>query len=245
MEGPLSNTKEVLVMKKSFGLSILVLMLVLKLVAFSSAEDTTAPTVRSTSPAAGATGIAVNTAITASFSEAMDSGTITANTFTLRRFWGFPINGVVTYFLGRAKFDPNTDLAYNATYTATITTGVKDLAGNAMAANKTWSFTTAPKPDTTAPTVTSTRPADSTTNVALNASISATFSEAMNSSTITATSFTLKDSGNNPVSGAATYSGTTAVFRPASRLIGGTVYTATITTNAKDLAGNALATDKT
>ena len=39
--------------------------------------------------------------------------------------------------------NPNTDLAASTTYTASISTGVKDANGNALATAKTWSFTTA------------------------------------------------------------------------------------------------------
>lgn len=46
----------------------------------------------------------------------------------------------------RISFTPSASLAYNTTYTATITTGVKDPAGNSMAAPKNWSFTTAGPP---------------------------------------------------------------------------------------------------
>ena len=118
-----------------------------KAVTFSS--DTTPPTVSSTSPASGATGVAVNTAITATFSEAMDSTTISTSTFTLSG-----VTGTVSYdsTTKTATFTPSSNLGYSTTYTTTITTSVKDSAGNAMSSNYTWSFTTTSGPDTTAPT---------------------------------------------------------------------------------------------
>ncbi len=236
-------------MKKSFGLSVLVLMLVLNLTACGGGGggggggDTTAPTVSSTTPADDATGVAVNAAITVTFSEAMDDATITDTTFTLDN----GVTGAVTYDSTNhiATLTPSANLAYATTYTATITTGVKDPAGNAMAADYTWSFTTGTAPDTAAPTVSSTVPDNNATNVAINASVTATFNEAMNSSTITTSTFTLKDSGNTSVNGAVTYAGTTATFDPNSDLAYDTTYTATITMGAKDLAGNAMAANKT
>jgi len=69
--------------------------------------------------------------------------------------------------------------------------------------------------DKTAPTVSSTIPANDAVDAAINANITATFSEKMNPSTINATTFTLMQ-GTTPVSGAVTYVGTVATFSPAS-----------------------------
>lgn len=107
-----------------------------------------------------------------------------------------------------------------------------------------WDEVTAPSGplDTTAPTVTSTVPVDNAVGVALNSNITVIFSEAMDSLTITETTFTLRH-GSTTDSGSVTYSGVSAVFNPASNLLAGTAYTATITTVAKDPAGNALVTN--
>jgi len=103
--------------------------------------DTTLPTVSLTSPVDLATGVAVNADLTATFSEAMNASTITAVTFTLMQ--GItPVSGAVTYAGAMATLNPTSNLAASTVYTATITTGVKDLANNALAVNKTWSFTT-------------------------------------------------------------------------------------------------------
>jgi len=96
--------------------------------------------------------------------------------------------------------------------------------------------------DTTAPTVSATVPANAAAGVATNAQIAFTFSEPMDPSTISTTTFTLKE-GATPVAGTVSYTGLTAIFTPAANLAPLTVYTATITTGAQDLAGNALTTD--
>jgi len=207
------------------------------------APDTTAPTVSSTSPANGTTNVAVNTAISATFSEAMDSLTITAATFFVNDGTGH-IAGTVAYSGTTAMFTPTATLDYNADYTVTITTGAEDLAGNGLESNYTWSFTTGSAPDTTAPTVSSTSPANSAIGIATNAAISATFSEAMDSLTITAATFFVND-GSGYIAGTVAYSGTTAMFTPTTVLDYDTDYTATITTGARDLAGNALEVDYT
>jgi hypothetical protein len=148
----------------------------------------------------------------------------------------------VTYSGVSAVFTPASTLAAGTTYTATVTTGARDLAGNALASDYVWSFTTGAAVDTTPPTVISTDPADGATGVLTNTTVSATFSEAMNPLTITTATVTLKQ-GATAVLGTVNYAGVTAVFTPASILADGTTYTATVTTGAKDLAGNALASD--
>jgi hypothetical protein len=208
--------------------------------------DTTAPTVISTNPANAATGVPVSQKITATFSEAMDSSTITTTTFTLAQ-GTTPISGAVTYAAAgtTATFTPSSNLAANATYTATITTGVRDLAGNALASNFVWSFTTGSALDTTPPTVVSTDPANNATGVCINKAINATFSEAMDPATINTATFTVAGPASAPVTGTVAYNNASniATFTPASNLATNTPYTATITTGATDLAGNALASD--
>jgi hypothetical protein len=112
--------------------------------------DTTAPTVISTVPVNGATGVLTNTKIAATFSEAMNPLTITTATFTLKQ-GATPVSGAVTYAGVTATFTPESGLAVSTVYTATVTTGAKDLAGNALAVNKVWSFTTGTAPAPRAP----------------------------------------------------------------------------------------------
>ena len=119
---------------------------------------------------------------------------------------------------------------------------MKDLAGNAMASDYTWSFTTTG--DVAPPTVSSTNPANGAVGVAINRTITATFSEAMQSSTINTNTFNVSDGSGN-IGGTVSYSGTTATFTPSGNLSHFTTYTATITTGVKDLAGNAMASDYT
>jgi hypothetical protein len=205
----------------------------------------TAPTVTAVAPVNNATGVAINTKIAASFSEVMDSATITTTTFTLTG--ATAVSGTVTYSGVNAVFTPASNLAANTTYTATITTGAKDLAGTALASNFVWSFKTGATADTTAPTVTLTVPANAAAGVAINTKITATFSEDMDPLTITGTTFTVVNTtlGGTAVAGNVNYAlaGRTATFTPTTpaTLPANTLFTATITTGAKDLAGNALA----
>jgi len=93
--------------------------------------------------------------------------------------------------------------------------------------------------DDTPPMVLFTAPADTADDVVLNANISATFNEVMEDQTITDVTFVLMQ-GVVPVLGAVTYAGTVATLDPTRNLLVATEYTATITTDATDLAGNAL-----
>jgi hypothetical protein len=200
------------------------------------------PTVTFTNPAVGATSIPINRKIAATFSKPMDPLTITTATFTLVSTTN--IAGTVTYNAANniATFAPTANLAANTTYTATITTGAKDLSGTSLASSFIWTFTTGATADTTAPTVTSTNPVSGVAGVALNQKIAATFSKVMDAATITTTTFTLIKQGTTTnIAGAVSYAGTTATFTPTANLAASTNYIATITTGAKDLAGNALA----
>ena len=115
--------------------------------------DTTPPTVTAQSPTNNASGTNTGANVTATFSEAMDAATINANTFELRDPSNNLVPATVTYNAPTrvATLDPTSSLANSTTYTATVKGGAtdpraKDTAGNALAANVTWSFTTAAPP---------------------------------------------------------------------------------------------------
>jgi predicted small lipoprotein YifL len=98
-----------------------------------------------------------------------------------------------------------------------------------------------PPADTTSPSISLTSPTNGAQNVSVNSSITITFSEAMDASTINEQTITLS-MGTGNVPGSATYSDTTAVFKPASSLNPGTIYTVTVDGGVKDVAGNAMVT---
>ena len=209
--------------------------------AITADADTTAPTVTFTSPAKGDTAVPVNQKANVAFSENMDPATITAETFTLKQ-GTTPVSGTVTTTASTVTFTPTNNLETGKAYTATITTGAKDPAGNALATDYEWEFTTGLVADTTAPTVSFTSPVNGDTAAPVNQKINAAFSENMDPATITAATFTLKQ-GDTPVSGEVTATASNATFTPARNLEKGKNYTATLTTGAKDLAGNNLASE--
>ncbi|WP_255470674.1 Ig-like domain-containing protein [Pseudarthrobacter sp. B4EP4b] len=105
--------------------------------------DTSAPTVTATTPADTATGVDVASNVTASFNETVDPSTITSTNFTLKA-GTTTVSATVTPDATNkaATLNPNTNLAADTLYTATIS-GVKDATGNVMAAAKSWTFRTA------------------------------------------------------------------------------------------------------
>src|SRR5439155_758165 len=203
--------------------------------------DTTAPTVSFTVPANAATGVAISQKIAAAFTRSEERRAGTQGTFTLKQ-GPTAVAGTVSYAGVTATFNPVSTLAPNTTFTATMTTAAKDLPGNALASNFVWSFTTGVTPDTTRPTVSATVPANAATGVAINQKIAAAFTEAMDPLTITTVTFTLKQ-GSTDVAGTVSYAGVTATFNPLSTLAANTTYTATMSTDVRDLAAYALASD--
>jgi len=204
-------------------------------------QDTSKPVVNSSTPAHNSTGVGTTSAITLTFNEEIDPATINPKSFTILEGGTTPIAGSITYVGKTAQFTPATNLSVGATYTATVTTGVKDLAGNALAASYAWQFTTGSGPDSVAPTVITTYPASNSVNIALNSSITLTFNEEVEPATINAQTIIVLKDGTMPVAGSFTYIGTTTQFTPASILSAGASYSVTVTTGVKDLAGNAIA----
>jgi len=121
--------------------------------ATESGPDTTPPAVTVTSPVSGASGVSTATGVSAAFNEALDATTVSTSTFELRD----PSLALVTASVSydgpshTAHLTPASALAYSTTYTATLKGGgtdprVKDVAGNALASDHSWSFTTADAP---------------------------------------------------------------------------------------------------
>jgi len=101
----------------------------------------TAPIVMSTDPLNMESGVALNKIITASFNMPMDPLTISGTTFTVK-IGTATVLGSVSYIGTTATFTPSSNLNNNTTYTATITTGAKNLAGVSIANNYVWTFNT-------------------------------------------------------------------------------------------------------
>jgi hypothetical protein len=116
-------------------------------VVFQQTGDLTPPQVSSTSPIDGANAVIPGSNLRATFNEPMDAATISTSSVLLRGPGGasVPVNVSYSAATRTVTIDPVTELAQNSTYTAVIkggANGVTDAAGNALAVDKTWSFTT-------------------------------------------------------------------------------------------------------
>ena len=226
----------------------------------AASADVTRPTVIATLPANAASAVPTNTRITAAFSEAMAASSVSAATFQVTDTTrGTPVSGTVTYTAASntATFTPGTlPLAGGDVFTARITAAATDLAGNGLAGNSAalpaasdhvWTFTTAATTDTTAPTVAAISPLDGSTGNCLTKTVTATFSEAMDPTTITASSFVVT-AGGLAVAGTVSYdtAAMLATFVPSAPagFAPNTAFVVTVTTAVTDLAGNPLTTNK-
>jgi hypothetical protein len=228
--------------------------------------DLTRPRVTVTNPATTSPGptlnVPSNTAISATFTKNMAPATIVAANFTVT--CAAPCvspAGTVSYSAGArtAVFRPAANLTVGDTYTATITTGVTDTVGNALAGNQAalpaasnyvWTFTAAAPTVAGNVSVLSTSPAANSTTACPSAGINATFTVPsglrMDPTTFTATTFTVTGPapGLTPVTAASISldpaTGRIATFTPQNPLTGGVTYTAVIVGGANGVTDTAV-----
>lgn len=199
--------------------------------------DTQAPMVLTASPSTGSSGISPSTNLSLSFSEAMDKASVeaafsTSPAVTCNYLW----NAASTLL----TCDPVTDLSFDASYSATLTTTAKDAAGNTLASDYKFAFTTASAPDTTAPTLSSSSPANAVNAVSRFETITVTFSEAMDKASAQAAFSITKPAGFNSGVFSWNDAGTQMTYNPDAIFDYGQEVDWQLSTAAKDLAGNAL-----
>ncbi|WP_257453532.1 Ig-like domain-containing protein [Archangium lipolyticum] len=199
---------------------------------FTATLEQVPPALASSSPAHGATYVAVNTQVVLTFSEPMDPTRVKVALSPAHSNLGTPSwSGDKR----TVKFTPTPILKYGTPYTLSIQG--TDEAGNALAAT-TVGFETQSLPDTTPPTVASTAPGGNSTDADINTNVSLHFSEAMDTESATS-AFSIHPT----VPGILTWdpSRKLLTFDPTASLAYSTVYTVTLGTGAMDATGNALA----
>ncbi len=202
----------------------------------------TPPIVTSTSPVSGAMNVNTASAVTVSFNEAMNPATITSTTFGLKNASNVAVTALVTYnsSTNAATLTPAAALADATVYTATVlggSTGVADLAGNRLASNKIWSFTTAANIIPLA--VVSALPPHSAPAVSTGTSLNVTFSAALDVTSINSTTFLLRDATNALVPATVTYDNAKnlAILKPTNPLSATAPYSATIKSGVNGVKG--------
>jgi hypothetical protein len=115
--------------------------------------DTTSPTVISVSPAVGASAVDIASNVHAIFNEAIDPATLSSLTFELYDGSNTLVPSTISYnsIAHEALLDPSSPLAYSTTYRAVVKGGtgyqrVKDIGGNPLLADYSWTFTTGAVP---------------------------------------------------------------------------------------------------
>jgi hypothetical protein len=115
---------------------------------FTTTPDTAPPTVSASTPGNGATGVARSVSPTATFSESMNPASLTTATATIVLTGSVtPLAAVVSYNATSrvVTINPNSQLLANRQYVVRIkggSGGASDVAGNALAVDYVWSFTT-------------------------------------------------------------------------------------------------------
>ena len=113
-------------------------------IAYTAGADTTPPTITGRTPAPNATGVPRDGNVQVQFSEPMDPASISSSTLHLRKQGaGADVPSSVSYSGATATLTPTGALDPLSLYTVTVDGSVKDLAGNPLGANDSWSFTTA------------------------------------------------------------------------------------------------------
>jgi len=198
-----------------------------------------------TYPANNSQNVGMGETVKAYFTDDIDVATLSKQTFTLTDSSGVQVAGNVFYnSTGReASLSPTANLKPNTVYTALLksgSAGIKDKSGKTLTADYTWKFTTG-KPKT-GPYPLSVWPMDGGNNVPLNAIIQADFNQDVDPTSISASTFQVKDAANNAVAGSISYSSASwsAVFAPSASLAPNTTYTATLLGDIKNSEGYSL-----
>jgi YVTN family beta-propeller protein len=201
------------------------------------APDSMAPTVEQIVPANGTDSVFITTPVTVVFSESVQPQSVETGTphgFVMTGPGG-PVQGTFTYEQGTKvfTFKPGASLAEGTPYTVTLN-GIRDLAGNVLAAPVTSIFTTVPQ---AAPAILATGPYPGENGVTVATPILVDFSEPVNPVTITSASFQLSGpSGQIGGSFDSLQNNSRIVFRPYADLAYSSTYTITVTTAVQDIS---------
>lgn len=192
------------------------------------------PMVTNTNPESGTLNVPLDKAISVVFSQEMKSSTFDSSSFTIQGTT--LVDGTITISGKTATFTPKIPLTANTTFTGTIKTKVQNIFGQTLDADYVWTFSTGKVLN---PVVISTDPINNAANVLLNKVVTVNFNMPMNQTTLNSNTFIIKQ-GASIVEGSVSYEGSMAYFKPNTSLLPNAIYTATITTAAKNIQGTVL-----
>ena len=232
----------------------------------SSSTDTTPPTVSSSSPSDGDTSVSITSNVSVTFSETMDTSSVTTNTLDTSCLGTFQVSSESFTSCVQMSSSPtssNSDktftvtpkdsFSYSTIYRIRITTVTKDSSGNLLTSQWTTSSGFQTGNETTPPTVSSISPTDNQSGVSITDNISVTFSEAMDNSSVTTNTDnttcygSLQLSSDNfsscfQMSSSPSNSNSDKTFSvdPSGSLLYSTSYKIRVTTGVKDASGNTM-----
>jgi len=232
---------------------------------YAEGGSTVAPaeefTVISTIPEDNATKVSVNASFVISFSHELKTGSVNENNFSLTTN-GSSVSVTVSLSKNIVVLLPASSLSEDTIYTASVLSEVQDTSGNILGQDNSWMFTTFSSSsgdsadnstssddesatDTTQPSFISITPADNSSSISPNTTISVVFSEAVSAETLSSSTFKLLDNTSNSISGSFSLNGSTVTFTPTDNLSHFRDYRVSLTSGIQDTAGNALSSAST
>ncbi len=236
------------------GIVLSLALLTLSLNAHAVPSDETGPSVTSVGIVSITDADDTTDYIRIVFDTKMDASTINSDTITVEETGAADtvITGTVTYTGTTATFRPDARFAdlrrRGNEFTVTVSDQVRDIAGNTLQDDSTWTLSTPRTADNTRPTVHSVDILSIAGTTGAHDYIRIVFSEQMRASTINTDTITVTEAGNpdREITGTVTYTGLVASFRPdaGSEQLQrpGNEFTVTVS-GATDMAGNAVAND--
>ena len=208
--------------------------------------DITAPKVVSSTPADGDVDSPENAPVQVVFDEPLSKKSINQGSLKLLELGTVEVAGTLQLVSGGTEllFRP-TDLLKDFTSYTIRVEGVKDSAGNPLAAPYEVSFVTGNTVDTEKPTVASVNPVNNSTNVPVNVLVNVVLSERVDPITVDDNSVYIIDTTTNQrIPGVVTLlpDNKTLTFTPVAAFLVGRQHRLVLTNQIKDLFGNTLNT---
>ena len=202
--------------------------------------DSVAPTVVVVDPENNLTNVPTNVHYTIQFSKVMDPSTLTPTSFSLLdTTYNTAVAGTVQVDASgtTASFVPNQPLPIQHSFKVSLTTTIKDINGNYLAATGPYYFSTGYTAETTAPHFIASSPISGATGIPLNAIIDLQFSEPLDIPSV-APNIQVSTGGQAiPVMFALSSGDQRVTITPAQALQPNATYTVTIGGGIADLAG--------